>query len=68
MDVTAASGAYTSFTRTVRLSPYGAIPVPVASVCAIIWFCSRGDIHPKTKGYTLIGKLVVARYDAMRHR
>jgi len=68
VDVTAASGAYTSFARTVRFSPYGAIPVPVASACALVWFCSRGDIHPKTKGYTLIGKLVVARFDAMRHK
>ena len=66
VDVTAASGAYTSLTRTIRFSPYGTIPVPVASVCALVWFCSRGDIHPKTTGYNLIGKLVVAKFAVMR--
>ena len=61
-------GAYTSLTRTVRLRPYGRIPVPVASVCNLTWFCSQGNIHAKTTGYTLIGKLVVARYAVMRRR
>jgi hypothetical protein len=27
--------------------------------------CARGDIHPRNAGYTLIGKLIVHRYDAM---
>jgi lysophospholipase L1-like esterase len=66
VDVTAATGAYGSLSRTVTTKPYGAIPVPVAAVCALTWFCSRGDIHAHTSGYTLIGKLVVARYDTMR--
>ena len=67
VDVTAASGAYTSLTRTVRLPPYGRIPVPVASVCKLTWFCAQGNIHATTRGYTFIGKLVVARFAAMRH-
>jgi lysophospholipase L1-like esterase len=66
VDVTAATGAYTSLTRTVRARPYGTIPVPVASVCTLTWFCSQGNIHATTKGYTFIGKLVVAKFDAMR--
>lgn len=66
VDVTAATGAYTSLTRTVRLSPYGFLPLPVASVCSLTWFCARGDIHANTRGYTLIGRLVVARLTAMR--
>ena len=66
VDVTAASGAYTSLTRTVRFSPYGTIPVPVASVCTLTWFCSQGNIHATTRGYTFIGKLVVAKYVAVR--
>ncbi len=66
VDVTAATGAYTSLARTVRFPPYGTIPVPVASVCALTWFCSQGNIHATTKGYTFIGKLVVARFSAMR--
>jgi hypothetical protein len=40
----------------------------VASVCALTWFCAQGDIHATTKGYTLIGNLVVARFNAMRRR
>jgi lysophospholipase L1-like esterase len=66
VDTTAATGAYTSLSRTVRLRPYGTIPVPVASVCTLTWFCARGNIHPTTRGYTLIGKLVVAKLAAMR--
>ncbi len=66
VDVTAATGAYTSLTRTVRYPPYGTIPAPVASVCTLTWFCSQGNIHATTKGYTFIGKLVVARFVAMR--
>ena len=67
VDVTAATGAYTSLDRTVNTKAYGPIPVPVASVCALTWFCAQGNIHAKTPGYTLIGKLVVARYRTM-HR
>ena len=66
VDVTAATGAYTSFARTVRLRPYGTIPVPVASVCALTWFCSQGNIHATTKGYLVIGKLVALRYATLR--
>ena len=68
VDVTAATGAYTSLSRTVKTTAYGTIPVAVASVCALTWFCAQGNIHAKTPGYTLIGKLVVARYAAMTRR
>ena len=66
VDVTKATGAYVPLTRTVRYRPYGTIPAAVASVCTLTWFCAQGNIHATTKGYTLIGKLVVARYNAMR--
>ncbi len=66
-DVTAATGAYGPLTRTVHTKTYGTIPVPVAAVCALTWFCTRGDIHPHTSGYTLIGQLIVARYAHVRH-
>jgi lysophospholipase L1-like esterase len=66
VDVTQASGAYTSLTRTVHTSKYGTIPVPVASVCTLTWYCAKGDIHPMNKGYTLIGKLIVAKYQAIK--
>ncbi len=68
VDVTRATGAYTSLKRTVHTSGYGTIPVPVASVCALTWYCARGDIHPMDKGYTLIGKLIVAKYRALTRR
>jgi lysophospholipase L1-like esterase len=68
VDVTRASGAYTSLNRTVHTGAYGSIPLPVAAVCSLTWFCARGDIHPRNAGYTLIGKLIVTRYDAMAHR
>jgi lysophospholipase L1-like esterase len=68
VDVTAASGAYTSLTRTVHTKTYGVIPVPVASVCALTWFCAQGNIHARTSGYTLIGKLIVARYHTVKPR
>ena len=48
--------------------PYGTIPAAVASVCTLTWFCAQGNIHATTKGYTLIGKLVVARFAVIRRR
>jgi lysophospholipase L1-like esterase len=66
VDVTKATGAYIPLTRTVRYRPYGTIPAAVASVCTLTWFCAQGNIHATTKGYTLIGKLVVARYNMRR--
>ena len=61
VDVTRATGAYTPLTQTVHTAKFGTIPVSVALVCKLTWFCARGDIHAKSAGYTLIGKLVVAR-------
>jgi lysophospholipase L1-like esterase len=68
VDVTKATGAYIPLTKTVRYRPYGTVPAAVASVCSLTWFCAQGNIHATTKGYTLIGKLVVARFDALRRR
>ena len=66
VDVTKATGAYVPLTRTVRTRTYGTIPAAVASVCTLTWFCAQGNIHATTSGYTLIGKLVVARYVSLR--
>jgi lysophospholipase L1-like esterase len=60
VDVTAATGAYGPLTRTVRIARYGVVPVPVAKVCALTWFCAKGNIHATDAGYRLIGKLIVA--------
>jgi lysophospholipase L1-like esterase len=66
VDVTSATGGYTPLTRTETLSPYGTIPVAVAKVCTLTWFCKEGNIHATTTGYTFIGKLVTARYALIR--
>jgi lysophospholipase L1-like esterase len=58
VDVTAATGAYTPLEQTTTLAPYGAIPVAVAEVCKLTAYCLYRDIHPNTKGYALIAKLV----------
>jgi lysophospholipase L1-like esterase len=68
VDVTKAAGGYSSLKRTVHTKSYGTIPAPVASVCTFTWFCQKGDIHPTNKGYTLIGKLIVAKYHAITKR
>jgi hypothetical protein len=68
VDVTKATGAYVPLTRTVHSRSYGTIPAAVASVCNLTWFCAQGNIHARTQGYTLIGRLVVARYAVVRRR
>jgi lysophospholipase L1-like esterase len=66
VDVTSATGAYTSLTKVVNVKPYGPIPVPVANVCTLTWYCAQGNIHATTTGYAFIGKLIVNRYATMR--
>jgi lysophospholipase L1-like esterase len=66
VDVTAATGAYTSLTKTITRKPYGTIPVAVARVCTLTWICTEGNIHATNQGYALIGKLVAARYAILR--
>jgi lysophospholipase L1-like esterase len=58
-DVTAATGAYGSLDETTTLAPYGTIPVPVAKICELTWYCQFGDIHSKKSGYKVIAQLVV---------
>ncbi len=66
VDVTAATGAYIPLERMTTLAPYGSIPVAVARVCTLTWYCSRGDIHAKTPGYRLIARLVAAELPKRR--
>ncbi len=58
VDVTAATGAYTPLEQTTTLEPYGVIPVAVANVCRLTYYCQYRDIHPRTNGYALIAELV----------
>jgi lysophospholipase L1-like esterase len=59
VDVTKATGAYGSLDETTTLAPYGTIPVPVAKICELTWYCQFGDIHSKKSGYKVIAELVV---------
>lgn len=59
VDVTAATGAYGPLTQMTELAPYGRIPVPVAKVCELTFYCEWQNIHPRTAGYTVIAKLIV---------
>lgn len=65
-DVTAATGAYGSLDRYTRLAPYGRIPVPVARVCKLTWYCEEGDIHARNRGYGIIADLVVKKMPRLR--
>ncbi len=56
----ATAGDDTPLTTTAKLKPYGVIPVAVWEICKLTYYCSSGNIHANTKGYTFIGKLVVA--------
>jgi hypothetical protein len=58
VDVTAATGAYLPFTQTTALAPYGTIPVAVAKVCQLTFYCQFKDIHPRDDGYQLIADLI----------
>jgi GDSL-like Lipase/Acylhydrolase family len=66
VDVTKATGAYGSLTKMTKLKPYGSVPVPVAKVCTLTWFCAQGNIHAETGGYNLIGNLIVRSYGAAK--
>jgi hypothetical protein len=48
----------TSLTKTTTLRPYGKIPKAVSEICKLTYYCSLGNIHANTKGYTDIGKLI----------
>jgi lysophospholipase L1-like esterase len=60
VDVTAATGAYGPLEEMTTLAPYGEVPVPVAEVCRISYYCDYRDIHLRTNGYGLIADLIAA--------
>ncbi|HWE69695.1 MAG TPA: hypothetical protein VG205_05000 [Acidimicrobiales bacterium] len=64
VDVTSGTGAYTPFAQTIRLAPYGTIPVAVARICQFTFSCQYGEIHPRTVGYTQIATLITAALPA----
>jgi lysophospholipase L1-like esterase len=58
VDVTTATGAYTPFTQTTTFAPYGTVPVAVAKVCQLTWYCQFHNIHPRDGGYQVIADLI----------
>lgn len=64
VDVTEATGAYQPLTETTTLEPYGEVPVAVATVCELTWFCEDGDIHARSEGYRVMAELIVAALPA----
>jgi lysophospholipase L1-like esterase len=60
VDVTTATGAYGPFLATTDPT-FGTIPVPVARVCTLTYFCDGTfNIHMKTPGYHIIAALEAA--------
>jgi hypothetical protein len=60
VDVTKATGAYGPFVVTTDPT-FGQIPVPVARVCTLTYFCDGTfNIHMKTPGYHIIAALEAA--------
>jgi len=58
VDVTEATGAYTPLDQTTTVEGLGTIPVAVAKVCDLTWFCAAQDIHARASGYKIIADLV----------
>jgi lysophospholipase L1-like esterase len=68
VDVTSATGAYTSFSIEGKLGkstgvtdvPKGdKVPKAVIDVCKLTYYCTLGNIHANTKGYAEIGKFIL---------
>lgn len=65
VDVTQATQGYESLdgetTTTPGFGEYSLVPVPVARICELTWYCAVRDIHARDAGYRLIAKLIAAR-------
>lgn len=59
VDITALSGAYGPIDQTTTVAPYGVLPVPVAKVCRLTFYCQYQDVHPTTEGYSFIADQVL---------
>jgi hypothetical protein len=50
--------AYGPLDQVTTLDPYGVLPVPVARVCELTYYCEFRDTHARTNGHTLIARLL----------
>lgn len=60
VDITADSGAYRSVDDVVTAADGTTTPAAVAAVCQYTHYCSSGDIHPTTAGYSFIADQILA--------
>jgi lysophospholipase L1-like esterase len=58
VDVTANTDAYIPLDQITTYPPYGEIPIAVATVCRITYYCEVRDIHAKAEGYLIIAELM----------
>ena len=66
LDITADTGAYVPLAQTVSLAPYGSVPVAVARVCQLTWYCEKGNVHANTAGYRVMANRIFATYERLR--
>ncbi len=66
VDITADTGAYVPLSETVSLPPYGTVPVAVARVCQLTWYCAKGNIHANTAGYRVMASRIFTTYERLR--
>lgn len=59
VDVTEATGAYGPLDQMTTIEGYGSVPVPVATICEISYYCQYRDIHLRTNGYRQMAELFV---------
>jgi lysophospholipase L1-like esterase len=62
-DTTTPFGGFIPFSKTTTLAPFGTIPVAVANICKLGWYCTTRpqgpDIHLKAAGYTKFAGVVL---------
>lgn len=68
VDATRAFGAYIPLERTTTLGDYGEIPVAVANICTLGWYCFNRDIHLKSSGYAKQAALFHAQIRKIRRQ
>jgi lysophospholipase L1-like esterase len=59
VDITEATGGYGPLTELTQDPKYGAIPTPVAKVCALTYFCEHTDVHPTVSGHQTIASAIL---------
>jgi hypothetical protein len=60
-DTTAGFGGYIPFDTTMALAPFGRLPVAVANICRLGWYCQVPDIHLRSSGYRRFAAIVMKR-------